>query len=90
MCRFLSFHKRRLRPRAAERLEPYCTAGEQVEVRGQAIWIDHAGGVARSKLTPAVLDRVFGSTVTMRNIKTLRAVAAMAARARPASRPSGR
>lgn len=44
---------------------------EKVKVVGQALWIDFADGVARSKLTPAFLDRVLGSTVTMRNWKTV-------------------
>ncbi|MCA8965771.1 MAG: DUF1697 domain-containing protein [Planctomycetes bacterium] len=60
---------------AAAMLAPYCKAGEQVELRGDAIWLDFANGVARSKLTPAVLDRVFGATVTARNFKTVQAIA---------------
>ncbi|MCA8977553.1 MAG: DUF1697 domain-containing protein [Planctomycetes bacterium] len=58
-------------------LLPYCTAGERVAVRGAALWIDYRDGVARSKLTPAVLDRVVGAPVTARNWKTVRAIAAM-------------
>lgn len=60
-------------------LAPYCKAGEQVVVAAGALWIDYAGGVARSKLTPAVLDRVVGSTVTLRNVRTARELAAMVA-----------
>lgn len=62
---------------AAKALAPYCTQGERVAIRGAAIWIDFANGVARSKLTPAVLDRCVGSTVTMRNWKSVQAIAAM-------------
>lgn len=61
----------------AKELQPYCKAGEQVLVRGGAIWIDFPDGVARSKLTSAVLDRVVGSTVTARNWKTVQAIAAL-------------
>lgn len=59
---------------AAQALLPYCTDGERVAIRGEAIWIDYAHGVARSKLTPAVLDRVVGSTVTLRNMTTVAAI----------------
>ena len=65
------FAKKRIAPSAKKALEPYCKAGERIAVKGQVIWIDYKGGVARTKLTPAVLDREFGSTVTGRNIKTL-------------------
>lgn len=49
--------------------------GERVAVRGQALWIDSPAGIARSKLTPAVLDRAAGSTVTLRNWKSVQAIA---------------
>ena len=62
---------------AAKGLAPHGTRGERVAIRDGAIWIDYAEGVARSKLTPAVLDRVVGSTVTLRNWKTVQAIAAM-------------
>ncbi|HZN39674.1 MAG TPA: DUF1697 domain-containing protein [Planctomycetota bacterium] len=58
-------------------LQPYCGAGERVAVRGDALWIDYASGVARSKLTPAVLDRAVGSPVTARNWNTVQALARM-------------
>lgn len=64
---------------AVEQLTPRCTQGERVAIRGQAIWIDFVEGVARSKLTPAVLDRALGSTVTMRNWTTVQAIASMLA-----------
>ncbi|MFY9341269.1 MAG: hypothetical protein WAT39_02185, partial [Planctomycetota bacterium] len=56
---------------------PYCKAGEQIAVRGGALWVDFTGGVARSKLTSAVLDRAVGGTVTLRNSRTIAAIAAM-------------
>lgn len=58
-------------------LEPYCKNGERVAVQGKFLWSDCPNGVGRSKLTPAVLDRAVGASVTMRNVKTLRAVVAM-------------
>tara|TARA_R110002072_G_scaffold302737_1_gene488182 strand:+ start:21704 stop:22252 length:549 start_codon:yes stop_codon:yes gene_type:complete len=58
-------------------LKPYCTNGERVAVQGKFLWSDCPNGVGRSKLTPAVLDRAVGASVTMRNAKTLRAIVAM-------------
>jgi uncharacterized protein (DUF1697 family) len=62
---------------AARALQPYCAGGERVAVRGDALWIDYASGVGRSKLTPAVLDRAVGSPVTARNWNTVQALARM-------------
>ena len=79
----IGFAKQKFARTAATATADYCRNGERVAVRGQCIWVDYAGGVARSKLTPAVLDRAFGSSVTMRNIKTLRAIVAMLSVVRP-------
>jgi len=62
---------------AAKVLAPYCTQGERVSIRGAAIWIDFGNGVARSKVTPAVLDRCVGSPVTLRNWKSVQAIASL-------------
>lgn len=62
----------------AQALAPYCQAGERVVVRGAALWIDFVGGVARAKITSAVLDRLVGSPVTLRNAKSMQAIAALA------------
>ena len=67
----------RLPSTLAAAVAPYCTAGEHVVVQGQVLWADYANGVARSKLTPAVLDRAAGSPVTLRNLHTLHAIAAL-------------
>lgn len=75
----LALAKGPVRSAVVKDLAPYCKAGERVAVVGDAIWIDFAGGVAGSKLTSAVLDRVFGSTVTARNWKSVQAIAAMLA-----------
>jgi uncharacterized protein (DUF1697 family) len=45
--------------------------GERIEVDHDALWIDFVDGVGRSKLTPALLDRAVGSTVTARNYQTV-------------------
>ncbi len=70
----LGFSKQPPRAGAAQALAPYCRAGERVVLQQGAIWIDYQGGVARSKLTPVVLDRAIGSTVTLRNVKSVRAI----------------
>jgi uncharacterized protein (DUF1697 family) len=67
---------------AVQALAPYCRAGERVAIARNAIWIDFAGGVARSKLTSAVLDREVGSTVTLRNWRTAQQIAAIVSSAR--------
>jgi len=66
----------------AEALAPLSVRGEQLVRVGADLWIDFAAGVARSKLTPAALDRAFGATVTARNVKTVRALAELLDRAK--------
>lgn len=45
--------------------------GERIVQVGDALWIHYAGGVGRSKLSTALLDRVVGSYVTTRNWRTV-------------------
>jgi uncharacterized protein (DUF1697 family) len=73
----LGLSKQRPRPDAAEKLRPYATAGERVAVIADGLWIDFTAGVGKSKLTPAVLDRAIGSTVTARNWRTVQKLAEM-------------
>jgi uncharacterized protein (DUF1697 family) len=56
---------------AVSELQQHATQGERVLRKGDAIWIHYASGIARSKLTPDVLDRVVGSPVTARNWRTV-------------------
>ena len=74
----LGLAKRPLSPDAEAVMRTRAVAGERVSIVRDAIWIDYASGVARSKLTPAVLDRAAGSTVTARNWRTVLKLAAMA------------
>jgi uncharacterized protein (DUF1697 family) len=67
--------KARARTGAVAALRERACAGERVELVGEALWIDFAGGVGKSKLAPAVLDRAVGSTVTARNWQTVIALA---------------
>jgi uncharacterized protein (DUF1697 family) len=57
--------------RAVLALQERALQGEQIISSGDALWIHFAEGVARSKLTPALLDRVVGSPVTLRNWLTV-------------------
>ncbi|MCB9878958.1 MAG: DUF1697 domain-containing protein [Planctomycetes bacterium] len=75
----VGFAKQKIAPAMADSTEKHWRNGECVTVRGQAIWADYAEGVAQSRLTPGVLERAFGSPVTLRNVKTLRALVEMAA-----------
>lgn len=52
---------------AVERLRERAGPGERIAARHDAIWIDFASGVARSKLTPAFIDKCIGSPATGRN-----------------------
>jgi uncharacterized protein (DUF1697 family) len=67
-----------LPPKVVATLAPYCQSGERVAPRDGALWIDFPAGVAKTKLTPAVLDRVVGAPMTLRNWNTVRALAALA------------
>jgi len=62
---------------AAAAVAARATAGEEVAVVGGALWIHYRGGVARSQLTPALLDRVAGAPVTARNWRTVGKLAAL-------------
>jgi uncharacterized protein (DUF1697 family) len=73
----LGLAKRPLKAGAATALQPYALAGERISVLKDAIWIDYPVAIAGSKLSPAVLDRAIGSTVTARNWRTVQKLAAM-------------
>jgi uncharacterized protein (DUF1697 family) len=59
------------KPDAAKNLLERAKSGERIIQSGNALWIHFAGGVARSKLSPALLDRIVGSPVTARNWLTV-------------------
>jgi uncharacterized protein (DUF1697 family) len=56
---------------AARLLQERAAHGERVQRVGDVLWIHFAGGIARSKLSPALLDRLIGSTATARNWRTV-------------------
>jgi uncharacterized protein (DUF1697 family) len=59
------------KPDAAKNLLERAASGERIIQIGDALWIHFAGGVARSKLSPVLLDRMVGSSVTARNWLTV-------------------
>jgi uncharacterized protein (DUF1697 family) len=63
---------------AVNGLRERASKSERIERAGDALWIHFGGGVARSKLTPALLDRLVGSPVTMRNWRTVLTLGKMA------------
>jgi uncharacterized protein (DUF1697 family) len=57
-----------IEPGAAMSLEDRAQSGERISLAGGALWIDYgASGVARSKLTPMLIDKACGSPTTGRN-----------------------
>lgn len=54
------------------------TAGERVQVVGDAVWVQFAQGVGKSKLSPAFLDKAAGSPLTLRNWNTVQELAKLA------------
>ena len=56
---------------AAERLMARAEAGEMVEAVRGGLWLCYPEGIARSKLTPALIDKACGSPATGRNYRTV-------------------
>jgi uncharacterized protein (DUF1697 family) len=56
---------------AAARLLERATHGERIIAVGDALWVYFKDGVADSKLSPALFDRLAGSPVTARNWRTV-------------------
>lgn len=57
-----------LKAGAAKKLEQRAQSGERIAIAGGALWIDYgANGVARSKLSPSLIDKACGSPASGRN-----------------------
>lgn len=52
-------------------LRGYAREGERVRVDGDTVWLDLVHGAGRTKITPARLDRAFGTPVTCRNARSI-------------------
>lgn len=64
---------------AAELLAERAGKNERVKISGDAIWVDFADGVGRSKLNPGLFDKAAGSPVTLRNWRTVQKLAELLA-----------
>lgn len=62
---------------AAAALDPDRSPGDRFFLRGRELLLHFPNGVARTKLTSAYLDRTLGTTVTVRNWRTVNKVAAL-------------
>jgi len=71
----LMISKRPVAPDAAESLAERAASGERVAAGGGAIWIHYPAGVARSRITPASIDRACGMPATGRNVRVARRLA---------------
>lgn len=78
--------KRTPEPGAVEALRQRAGSGERVEASGVAIWIHYPLGAGNSKLSPSLLDRLVGSPVTARNVRTVQVLADLYPRAVGANR----
>jgi uncharacterized protein (DUF1697 family) len=67
----LGLAKARPKAGAAEALEARAAAGERVRAAGEALWFHYPSGAGTSKLTPALIDRLVGSPLTARNVRTV-------------------
>jgi len=56
-------------------LDPERSPGDRLVARGRELYLHFPNGAARSKLTNAYLDRTLGTTSTVRNWRTVRALA---------------
>jgi uncharacterized protein (DUF1697 family) len=63
--------KRAPLPAALTALQARAAAGEQLAQVGDALWAYFPAGSGRSKLSPALIDRLVGSPVTARNWNTV-------------------
>jgi uncharacterized protein (DUF1697 family) len=67
----LALAKKPPRAGAVEGLRERAANGERIEGAGDAIWVHYPEGAGRSKLSPALFDRLAGSPVTARNWRTV-------------------
>lgn len=64
-------------PRAGAALDPARSPGDSFEVVGREVYLLYPNGTARSKLDNAYIERALGTTSTMRNWRTVRALVEM-------------
>lgn len=59
---------------ALDALSARLAPGERAVATVDGVWVFHADGAGRSKLTPAAIDAAFGSPTTGRNARTVAAI----------------
>lgn len=64
---------------ALRAIDPNRSPGDRFALRGRDLYLHLPNGVGRSKLTNAYLERTLGATSTIRNWKTVQALAALCA-----------
>ncbi|HEV2207797.1 MAG TPA: DUF1697 domain-containing protein [Verrucomicrobiae bacterium] len=79
----LALSKRPPRAGAEGDLQARAADGERVVQAGDGLWIYFPAGIGKSKLTPALLERLVGSPVTARNWLTVRKLCELARAHRP-------
>lgn len=67
----LALSKAPPQPGAVEELQQRANNGEHITQIGDTLWIYYGSGAGKSKLSPALFDRLVGSPVTMRNWRTV-------------------
>lgn len=79
-ARWVALHLSKMPPEAGAviALREKAAHGERVEQVGDAFWVYYPAGMGRSKLTPALFDRLSGSPVTARNWRTVLRLAELA------------
>jgi len=74
---FLGVPKGAVAAGAADRIAAKAAAGEGVREAGGALWFHYPEGAGSSKLTPVLIDRAAGCSVTARNWRTATKLAEM-------------
>lgn len=67
----LALSRRPPRATAVDELRERAQDGEQIDRVGDALWFYYPGGAGTSRLSPALVDRLVGSSVTARNWRTV-------------------
>jgi uncharacterized protein (DUF1697 family) len=67
----LALSRSRPAPGAVEGLAERATPGERITLVDDGIWVHYGSGVGRTRLSPALFDRLVGSPVTARNWRTV-------------------
>jgi uncharacterized protein (DUF1697 family) len=73
----LALAKKPFKPGCDSQIQAFGKEGERAVLVGNGLWLDFPNGSGRSKITPVVLDRIAGSCVTTRNLRTVRALLAL-------------